>query len=161
RVDAAHPVPAAARAAHPDLARVLAVAVTGTVDAVLTLTQRGDRTLFLGVRGLGELLLLGGRVGEQQRALARSTAVAELVHPLWHRGALVLQWDRVAVFVDRSERLVQFDVRPLRQPLDDAGLDAVLEHRTVAALQADCPPVRDEVDDRRQHHHADAADPGG
>ena len=67
----------------------------------------------------------------------------------------------MAVIVHRSERLVQLDVGAVWQALDDAGLDAVLQHVAVAALQADSPSVGDEVDDRRQNHHADAADPRG
>jgi len=43
----------------------------------------------------------------------------------------------VTVLVDRAERLVQLDVGAVRQPLDDAGLDAVFEYGAVAALQAD------------------------
>ena len=38
----------------------------------------------------------------------------------------------MAVLVDRAERLVQLDVGAVRQPLDDAGLDAVLEYGAVA-----------------------------
>ena len=69
-------------------------------------------------------------------------AEPELVHPLGYRRALVLQRNRVAVVVDRSQRLVQLDVGTVRQPLDDARLDAVLEHRAVAALQPDCTSGR-------------------
>ena len=56
------------------------------------------------------------------------------------------------MLVARPKRLMQLDVGTVRQALDDAGLDAVLEHRPVTTLQADAPPVGDVVDDRGQHH---------
>src|ERR1700754_2075746 len=102
--------------------------------------------------GFGQRLVFGEWVGRQEAATTRCTRGAQLVHPLGHRCALVLQRNRMTVLVDRAERLVQLDVGTMRQPLDDAGLDAVLEYRAVASLQADAPPVGDVVDDRRQYH---------
>ena len=94
-----------------------------------------------GMRGLAQRGVLGRRVGEQEAAAARRSGRAQLVHPVGHRRALVLQRQRVPMVVDRAERLVQLDVRAVRQPLDDARLDAVLEYRPVTALQADGPPI--------------------
>ncbi len=121
--------------------------------------QRGERLAFRGVRRLDERLVLRDRIGGEEAAAAGSAGKAELVHPLRNRCTLVLQRKRVTVIVDRAEWLVQFDVCPVRQPLDDAGLDAVLEYRAVTALQSDGPPVRDVVDDRRHDDHADTPDP--
>ena len=56
----------------------------------------------------------------------------------------------MAVVVHRAERLVDLDELAVRQALDDAGLDAVLQHLAVAALQADADPVGHEVRDRRR-----------
>jgi hypothetical protein len=67
----------------------------------------------------------------------------------------------VAVRVDPAERLVHLDELAVRQPLDDAGLDAVLEHRAVDRCRPMHHPVGHPVDDRRQHQQADAADPRG
>ncbi len=63
--------------------------------------------------------------------------------------------------VDRAERLVDLDVLTLRQPLDDAGLDAVRQDLAVTALQRERPAVGDEVDQRRQDDQTDTPDPGG
>ena len=40
---------------------------------------------------------------------------------------------------------MQFHVGAARQPFDDAGFDAVLEHGAVATLQANTSPVGHEV----------------
>ena len=63
------------------------------------------------------------------------------------------------MIIDRPQRLVQLDVRTVWQPLDNAGLDSVLEHVAVAALQSHSPPVGDEEHQRRKYEHADPADP--
>ena len=77
-----------------------------------------------------------------EAAVAGLAAQPQLVHPLRDGRTLVLERERVVVVVDRAERLVQLDVGTVRQPLDDACPDAVLEHVTVAALQADRPTGR-------------------
>ena len=101
------------------------------------------------------------RVRLDQRTGDRRTRRAQLVHPLGHRGALVLQRDGVAVVVDAAERLVDLDELAVRQPPDDAGLDAVLEHRAVRPLQAEAPPVGHPVGDRRHDEQPDPARPRG
>ena len=126
---------------------------------VLVLLERGQRAVLRGVRSLGERGVLAGRIGQQEAAVARTSAGTQLVHPLGHSRALVLQRDRVTVLVHRAQRLVQLDVGTVRQPLDDARLDAVLEHRPVAALQSHRPPVGDEEHHRGQHQHGDPPDP--
>ena len=77
----------------------------------------------------------------QRKPLGLPARVGDPVHPLRHRRAGVLQL-AVAVLVDRAERLVHLDELTVRQPLDDAGLDAVLEHLAVVPLQAEAEPVR-------------------
>ena len=97
--------------------------------------------------------------GLMQRTGDRRTRRAQLVHPLRHRGALVLQRNRVAVVVHAAERLVDLDELAVRQPPDDAGLDAVLEHRAVRPLQAEAPAVGHPVGDRRQRPAARSGPP--
>ncbi|COW33843.1 Uncharacterised protein [Mycobacterium tuberculosis] len=123
--------------------------------------QCGKGTLFGGVPCLAQRRILCRGVGEQKTATTRRSGRAQLVHSLGQRRSLILKRYRVAMLVDRAEGLMQLDVGAMGQPLDDAGLDAVLEHRPIAALQSDTPPICDEVDERRQNHHADAANPRG
>src|ERR1700710_346720 len=99
--------------------RAVAAAV-GAVFLVLVFLQRRDALAFGRVCGLGQGVALGGGVGEQEAAGAGGAAGAQLVHLLGQCSALVLQGDRVAVVVDRAERLVQFDVGAVRQALEDA-----------------------------------------
>ena len=66
----------------------------------------------------------------------------------------------MAVLVHRTERLVDLHERAVRQLLDHAGLDAVLQDLSVGALQADAQAVGDEVSQRRQDDQTDAAEPG-
>src|SRR4051794_11920986 len=65
-----------------------------------------------------------------EEALDRPPGAADLVHPLGHRGAGVAQL-AVAVPVDRAEGLVHLDELAVRQPADDPGLAAVLQHLAV------------------------------
>ncbi|SKF27539.1 Uncharacterised protein [Mycobacteroides abscessus subsp. abscessus] len=109
--------------------------------------------------GFGQCVLFVGGVGEQERAGARCSGGPELVHALRHRCPLVRQRNRMAVLIDSGQRLVDLDVLTVRQALDDAGLDAVLQHRAIAALQADGPAIGDVVHHRRQDDHADTTDP--
>src|SRR5215207_9511582 len=84
---------------------------------------------------------------------------AELVHLLRDRGARVVEVD-VAVLVRLAEWLVHLDERPGRQPLDDAGLDAVREHLAVVHLQAQADPVRNVESQRRYYQQSDPTQPG-
>src|SRR3981189_2795742 len=68
------------------------------------------------------------RVRRNPRARYGVATRAKLVHLLRHRRALVLQRDRVTVFVDRAQRLVDLDELTVRQPLDDARFDTVFQH---------------------------------
>ena len=89
----------------------------------------------------GEGFLLVGRVGTEPAALERLARGAEVVHALRHLGALVGERHGVAVLVDAAQRLVHLDELTVRQALDVPGLDAVLEHLAVAALEAQADPV--------------------
>src|SRR3954467_9237011 len=126
------------------VASPVTVAASVAIGA-LTFLKGDDGAAFCGVGRLNQSRLLRDRIRAQEAAAARCPCGAELVHLLRESGALVFQRNRVAVVVDRAERLVQLDVGTVRQALEDARLDAVLENRTVAALQADGPPVRDVV----------------
>ena len=101
---------------------------------VLVFLQRGQCPLLGGVRRLVERRVLSHRIGSQEATATRLTTGTEFVHPLRQRSALVLQRNRVAVVIDRSEGLVQLDIGTVREPLEDAGLDAVGEHVAVTAL---------------------------
>src|ERR1700712_4909609 len=81
----------------------VAVAVGSDDLGVLVLLQRDERTVLRRVCGFTQRLILGGRIGEQEAAGAGGTAGAEFVHLLRQSGALVLQWNRVAVVVDRAD----------------------------------------------------------
>src|SRR5580693_3836254 len=115
--------------------------------------------MLSGVRRVAQRRVLRWGIGEQEAAATRRSSRTQLVHSLGYRRALVFQRYRVAVAVDRAKRLVQLNVGTLGQPLDDAGLDAMLEHLPVAALQRNAPPVGDEINEGRKDHHADAPDP--
>ena len=128
-------------------------------DPGLVLPQHRELVVLRLVLGRGDRLALLHRVVREQAARTWLAGVAELVHLVRHRRALVVERDRVAVLVDRAERLVHLDVLAVRQALDDAGLDAVLEHRTVRTLQAEADPVRHVVGQRRHDQQADAARP--
>jgi hypothetical protein len=91
--------------------------------------------------------LLGG-VRPPERAGERSSCEAEVVRLLRHLGSLVIKGFR-------GQRLVQVEELAVRAAHDDAGLDAVLEDLSIAALQTDAGAVGD----RRQDANADAARP--
>ena len=65
----------------------------------------------------------------------RAAGATDLVHPLGH-GSTAVGQRTVAVLVDRTERLVHLDELAVRQPADDTGLDAVLQHLAVVLLQS-------------------------
>src|SRR5690606_23373919 len=140
--------------------RLALLGAGGDLGGLLPVAGRG---LPLGRLPAGPLPRLGllRRVRREQRAGHRCAAQAELVHPLGHRGALVLERDGVPVLVDAAQRLVALDELTVRQPLDDAGLDAVLEDRAVGALQPDADPVGHAVGDRRDPQDPDPARPRG
>ena len=88
-------------------------------------------------------------LGRSQDAGNGDAGGSELVHPLGHRSALVGQRNRVAVVVDRAERLVHLDEFAAGQPLEHTGLDAVFEDGAVGVLQSQAQPVRHHVGDDR------------
>src|SRR3546814_2870561 len=59
------------------------------------------------------------------------------------------------------ERFQSLDVLTMRETLDDSGLDAVLEHEAVTALQGEGPAIRDVVRERRHDDQADTSHPRG
>ena len=136
---------------------------TGTIGLAVgsvLVVQKDLKLLVLSfvMSGFESLALLDWVSGDQATATGLA-GEAELVHLLRDSSTLVLERDRVSVLVDGAERLVDLDVLAVRHPLDDAGLDAVLEDCTVTALQADAEPVGHEVRDGRKDDHADTADP--
>lgn len=117
---------------------------TVAVGTVLVLPQHRELLVLTVVQGVLERQALLDRVGRDEAAGTGLAGGTELVHLLRDGRTLVLERDRVTVVVDRAERLVDLDVLTVRHPLDDAGLDAVLEDLTVAALETQAEPVGDE-----------------
>src|SRR5689334_17229710 len=96
---------------------VLAVAVALAVDAVLVVQEHLERAVVRLVVGAVQSVRLNRRVGGQNRAATRSSGQAECVHLVRYRSTGVRERNRVAVVVDRSERLVNLDEFTVRQAL--------------------------------------------
>src|SRR5699024_9347030 len=84
----------------------------------------------------------------------------KLVELLRNVGTGVLQWNRVAVLINRTQWLVNFDEGTVRQLLDDTGFDTVLQDLAVGTLQANTDCVRNPVSNRRKNCQTDTANPG-
>src|SRR4051794_26156505 len=122
------------------VARLLRATAVRRPAAVGGTTAAGQLAVGLGRRETAALralleLHLGGRLDRREEPADRAAGAADLVHLLRDRGAAVGQL-AVAVLVDRAEGLVDLDELAVRQPADDTGLDAVLEHLAVVLLQA-------------------------